>query len=121
MTDLPAIRTLARGAILIATAAATSTSSAAFLRRAVGVGVGGSAGGACVGVGDGNSHSAFLLLAGGTAVGVALDALELLFDLLFLEGVELGVAGRDIFEETVRGDVSINWILSVGNIQTWSA
>ena len=94
MTDLSAVRALPRGAVLIATATAT------LLGRAVGVGavcVGRPTGGAWGRVSSGDA--AFLLLAGGPTVGVALDALELLLDLLFLESVELRVAGGLVVEE----------------------
>lgn len=125
MTDLPAIRALPRGPILITTASSTAAAAiargAAFLRRTVGLGVRGAAGGAGVGGGGGDGHPAFLLLAGGSTVGVALDALEFLFDLLSLEGVELSVAGGVELEEAVRRRVSISRSVSVGIIRTWNA
>lgn len=97
MADLAAVRAFPRGPILIA------TSSAGLLGRAVGVravGVGRCSRRAWPGVSSGDA--ALLLLTGGTTVGVALNALELLLNLLLLEIVEFGVAGWFVFEETVE-------------------
>lgn len=103
MANLPTVGTLPRGAVLV-TAAAT----ASLLRRAVDVrGVGfGLAWRAC---GVGGRLPAFLLLASRATVGVALDAVELLLQLLLLEVVELSVAGRLVVEEP--GLLSASYVL----------
>ena len=103
MAHLPTVCALARGPVLVTTA------TTGLLGRAVGVGavcVGWPAGRARDGVSGG--HTAFLLLAGGTTVCVALDALELLFDLLLLECVELGVTGGLVVEEAAMAKLVLS-------------